>query len=244
MISILLVGLLIGMKHALEADHVAAVASLATRSRSLTETVRVGAVWGLGHTLTLFAFGSAVLILQTAMPERMAQWLEFAVGGMLVILGADVLRRLLRERIHFHSHGHADGVRHFHAHGHPAHALHDPGRHMHEHPRFLQIFSGAFPVRALLVGMMHGMAGSAALILITVETIHSVPLGLAYIALFGIGSIAGMALLSVVIALPLSLSSRYLTWSYNGLTAGVGVITFTLGVVMMYRIGFVDGLLT
>jgi hypothetical protein len=245
MISVLLVGLLIGMKHALEADHIAAVASLATRSRSLMETMRVGVAWGLGHTLTLVLCGSLVLVLQTVVPERLAQILEFAVGVMLVILGADVLRRVLKERIHFHVHQHVGGIRHFHAHGHADQALlgrsgfgqsgHDPARHDHSHPR-------GFPLRALLVGLMHGMAGSAALVLLTVETLRSFPLGLAYIAVFSLGSIAGMALLSVVIALPLRLSSRYLTWSYNGLSAGVGLLTLLLGMVVMYRIGVMEGL--
>jgi ABC-type nickel/cobalt efflux system permease component RcnA len=147
----------------------------------------------------------------------------------------------VKERIHFHVHQHVDGIQHFHAHGHAGEALlgqsaHDPACHDHSHPR-------GFPLRALLVGLMHGMAGSAALVLLTVETLRSFPLGLAYIVVFGLGSIVGMALLSVVIALPLRLSSRYLTWSYNGLSAGVGLLTLLLGVGVIYRIGVTEGLL-
>ena len=108
MISILLLGLLLGMKHAIEADHVAALATLATRSQSLAQTVKLGAVWGLGHTLTLLLFGGLVLALDLVMPERLAQALEFAVGIMLVLLGLDVLRRISRERVHFHIHRHAE----------------------------------------------------------------------------------------------------------------------------------------
>ena len=108
-ISLLSLGFLLGMRHALESDHVAAVASLATRSRSMGDTLRQGAVWGAGHTLTLFIFGSLVLLLDTVIPETLARVLEFMVGLMLIGLGIDVLRRQLSERIHFHVHRHADG---------------------------------------------------------------------------------------------------------------------------------------
>ena len=212
MISILLLGLLLGMKHAIEADHVAALATLATRSQSLAQTVKLGAVWGLGHTLTLLLFGGLVLALDLVMPERLAQALEFAVGIMLVLLGLDVLRRIARERVHFHIHRHADTGVHLHAHSHAGDtAPHNPQHHEHGHPRELR-------VRALLVGMMHGMAGSAALILLTLETVVSPGVGLLYIALFGLGSILGMALLSVVIAIPLRYSESGLTLAHN--TAG------------------------
>lgn len=228
--TIFLLGLLIGMKHAVEADHVAAVASLASRSRSVRETVKVGVAWGLGHTLTLVLIGSAVLAAGSIVPEQAAEALEFVVGIMLVALGVDVMVRVVRERVHFHTHRHADGTRHFHAHAHPGETTHDPEKHEHAHP-------AGFPVRALLVGLMHGMAGSAALILLTLETIRSIGPGLLYIALFGVGSILGMAALSIVIAVPLRLSAQRATRMYNGLRASIGVLTFGLGVSIMYQIG-------
>ncbi|HFD80435.1 MAG TPA: urease accessory protein [Gammaproteobacteria bacterium] len=233
--GLLSLGFLLGMRHALETDHVAAVASLATRSASVRETIRQGAVWGLGHTLTLFAFGSVVLLMDTVMPQRLAQGLELAVGVMLVGLGIDVLRRVIRERIHFHVHRHDDGVRHFHAHSHAGERGH-PELHHHQHVR-------GFPLRALFVGLMHGMAGSAALILLTLQTVQSPLTGLLYIALFGIGSIAGMAALSAIIAVPLRYSARGLTWLHNGLQLGIGAMTLAIGALVVYRIGFVDGLL-
>src|SRR4051812_3917050 len=104
------------MKHALEADHVAAVAALATRSRSVGHTVLQGVVWGMGHTATLFLFGGMVLAMQLVVPERLAVALELAVGVMLVMLGLDVFRRMRRDRVHFHVHQHADRVLHMHAH--------------------------------------------------------------------------------------------------------------------------------
>lgn len=222
MTTILLMSLLIGMRHALESDHLAAVASLATRSRSLRQTLRLGATWGVGHTLALFLFGSVVLWMDTVMPEELARGLEFAVGIMLVILGADVLLRLRRKRIHFHLHRHADGAVHFHAHSHPNEERHDPADHHHEHPHGLTL-------RALLVGLVHGMAGSAALILLTLEAIDDPWQGMLYILIFGAGSILGMAILSAVIALPLALTGRHLTRLHHILHAVVGLFTMGSG---------------
>lgn len=223
MTGLLLLGFLIGMRHALEADHVAAVASLATSTRSVADTVRQGVAWGLGHTATLFLFGSAVLVAQLALPATVARRLELAVGVMLLVLGADVIRRLIRDRVHFHFHRHADGTLHFHAHTHAGESgPHDPAHHSHPHP-------ARPPLRALMVGMMHGMAGSAALLMLTVSTVPSPAVGLAYILLFGLGSVAGMAMLSAVIALPLHHRALRLTRVHAALQMLVGVATMALG---------------
>lgn len=228
--SILMLGFLLGMRHALDADHLAAVATLATRSRSVAQTMGLGVAWGTGHTLTLMLFGGAVLLLGLALPLQAAQALEFAVGVMLVLLGADVLYRLWRDRIHFHWHRHAGGLAHVHAHSHrDERSPHDPARHRHRH-------LGDLPARALLVGMVHGMAGSAALILLSLEAAESVPLGLGYIALFGLGSILGMAALSLAIAVPLRITSARLTRVYGGISTAVGLATVLLGGHVMYRI--------
>ena len=150
--SILALGFVLGMRHATDADHLAAVATLATRSRSVGHTVAQGIAWGTGHTLTLMLFGGAVLVLGAVVPARAAQALELAVGVMLVLLGADALYRLRRKRVHFHAHRHADGVAHFHAHSHRGEgAPHDPARHEHMHPREL---SGPRPARRH--GARHG----------------------------------------------------------------------------------------
>ncbi|MDX2428922.1 MAG: hypothetical protein QNK22_09570 [Xanthomonadales bacterium] len=236
MFSIIFLGFLIGMQHAMEADHVAAVASLATRSRSLASTARQGAAWGAGHALTLVLFGGLVLVMDTLVPERFAQGLELAVGFMLVALGFDVLRRLVRDRIHFHLHRH-DSTVHFHAHSHTGVQTHADDLHQHEHPE-------SFPLRAMLVGMMHGMAGSAALIILALNSVSSITQGILYIALFGAGSILGMALLAAVISLPLRYSARGFTWAHNGLKASVGLLTIGLGSKLIYELGFVQGLLT
>ena len=258
MASLLLLGFLIGMRHALEADHVAAVATLATRTTTVKQAIKLGSIWGLGHTLTLFLFGSVVLLTDLFVPEAMAAWLEFSVGIMLILLGLDVLRRLIRDRIHYHVHQHEapqrylftspfekggsrgilsnkspliplfqrgglnnDPQRHFHAHSHTDKALkNDP--HQHQHPNQLYY-------RALFVGILHGMAGSAALILLTLETIKSPLIGIIYIALFGFGSIAGMAVLSYAISIPLRASATGMTRMHNGLQLMIGVSTVIVG---------------
>jgi len=223
MLSVLILGLLLGLQHALDADHLAAVASLSTRGRSLRDAARQGAAWGFGHALTLLLFGGAVLWIGGGVGPQLALALEAAVGLMLILLGGDVLLQLWRRRVHFHTHSHG-AQRHFHAHSHATGAEHARDRHHHTH---------AVPVRALLVGMMHGMAGSAALIVVALGTAQSAWQGLAYITVFGIGSVLGMAVLAVVISLPLRWSARTLTWAHNGLTAMLGLFTVTLGGVVL-----------
>jgi hypothetical protein len=223
MISIFLFGFVMGVRHAFEADHLAAVASLATRSRSVRGGLMQGAAWGLGHTLTLLLVGGACLLAGRAVPAGWASGLEAVVGVMLLVLGVDVLRRSRRERVHVHVHQHGDGTRHWHAHRHEPQVPHEPARHEHGHRARL-------PARALAVGLVHGLAGSAALFLLTLQAVPSLGLGLAYIALFGAGSILGMAALSAVIMVPLRAASPLLTRLQGGLEAVVGVATVALGI--------------
>lgn len=235
-LSVLMVGLLLGMKHATEADHLAAVATLATRQTSLAQTLRQGVAWGIGHTLTLLAFGGAVFVLGQAISPGLEQALETSVGLMLVVLGADVLRRLLRERIHFHVHHHDGATEHVHAHSHRGEGRHEQSPHRHEHAR-------RWPLRALAVGMMHGLAGSAALVMLSLKDAPTLSLGVGYIAMFGIGSIGGMALLSMAIALPLRVSAGYLSGLHRSMTALVGLFSCVLGVAMVVEIGYLRALL-
>ena len=228
-VSILFIGFLLGIKHATDADHLAAVATLASGQTSLRQTLRQGVAWGIGHAATLMLVGGIVLALGKSLPEKLAHVLELAVGVMLIALGTDVLRRLRQRHIHFHVHDHAPGVRHLHAHAHAAgSAGGDPRAHHHNH---------APPLRALAVGMMHGMAGSAALILLSLQAVQSASLGIIYIALFGLGSVAGMALLSVAIAIPLRWSAGYFRPLHSTAVALVGAFTCALGVLIVYRIG-------
>src|ERR1700687_4332926 len=220
MFGILGLGFLLGMQHALEADHVAAVSSIAARRTHVGDIVKHGLTWGLGHTLTLFAFAGAAILLGRAIPEHFARPLETAVGVMLVGLGAHVLWRLWRDRVHFHSHGHGDGTIHIHAHSHAGETVaHARAAHTHLH---------GFRWRTLLVGLMHGMAGSGALRVLGVSQGSTPPGAPGYIALFGIGSMVGMGALSTVIAVPLALSARWLTWANSGLEGAGGIIHASL----------------
>jgi ABC-type nickel/cobalt efflux system permease component RcnA len=141
---------------------------------------------------------------------------------MLLGLGAHVLWRLWRDRVHFHQHRHDDGTVHIHAHSHAGETVaHVRAGHAHAH---------GFRWRTLLVGLMHGMAGSAALLVLAVSQAATPAAGLGYVALFGIGSMVGMGTLSMVIAVPLVASARWLTWANSSLQAGVGIVTMTIGV--------------
>ena len=227
MFGILGLGFLLGMQHALEADHIAAVSSIAARRSEIRDIVRHGLTWGLGHTLTLFAFAGAAILLGHAIPDRLARPLEAGVGLMLVGLGAHVLWRLSRERMHLHAHRHPDGTFHMHLHNHAGETvLHARAPHAHGH----DAQGYGFRWRTLLVGLMHGMAGSAALLVLAVSQATSAAAGVAYIALFGIGSMVGMAALSMVIAVPIVLSARWLTLANRGLQGAVGIVTVVIGI--------------
>lgn len=227
MISILTLGFLIGMQHALEADHVAAVSSIVARRSRFGDIVRHGLTWGLGHTLTLFAFAGAAILVGGAIPDSIAGPIEAAVGIMLIGLGAHVLWRLWRDRVHFHSHRHGDGETHIHAHSHAGEALpHHASHHVHEH---------GFRWRTLAVGLMHGLAGSAALLVLAVSRANDPLVALGYVLVFGIGSIVGMGVLSGVIAVPLVLTARRLTLINRTLQLAVGSVTIGIGALTVYR---------
>jgi len=237
MTSILLIGFLLGMRHAVESDHVAAVASLATRRPTLRHAVLQGAVWGLGHTLTLFIACSAVLLLDQVMPERMAEGIEAVVGAMLVLLGIDVLRRLWRERIHFHRHHHGDGTVHLHAHSHQGETHHDPRHHRHAHPE-------GFPLRALCIGMIHGLAGSAAVALLVLAAISDPWWSALYLLIFGVGTIVGMMLITAAIAVPVAYTAARFAMVHRYLGVASGLVSLAIGLFLAYQIGLVDGLFT
>lgn len=229
-VGVLLLGLIIGLKHAMEADHVAAVSTLvASNDRKLRRAPILGALWGLGHTATLFVAGMIVLLLAISIPEKVSGTLEFGVGIMLVFLGVTTLtgfkagkfmRGIFRRHTHEHVHVHVHedtGVVHSHEHDH-----HD---HRHGH-------------KSILIGMIHGMAGSGALMLVVLSTINSVPLGLAYIAIFGAGSIASMAAMSALIGLPFA-KARHAKLNF-ALRCTAAIVTLAIGVSLMYQLGVVE----
>ncbi len=230
LISVLGLGLLLGMSHALEADHVAAVSSVVSRKKGLRSISWHGAVWGIGHTLTLLLVAGTCILLKTRLDEKVAERLEFGVGVMLVGLGAHVRWRLWADRVHFGTHEHHDGTRHLHAHSHrhDAHRGHHHSAHDHDHPEKM-------PWRTLLVGTVHGMAGSAALVVLAASSIESPAAGLAYVALFGLGSVIGMAALSAVIAVPLTWTAGSLTLANRALQLCIGLATIGVGLHVIYE---------
>jgi cytochrome c biogenesis protein CcdA len=230
MFAILGLGFLVGMQHALEADHVAAVSSIAARRSEVADIVRHGLTWGLGHTLTLFVFAGAAILLGHAIPEQISQPLESAVGVMLAGLGAHLLWRLWRDRMHFHWHRHGDDTDHLHLHSHIADGVpHARSQHAHMH---------RFRWRSLLIGLMHGLAGSAALIVLAATQVGTPLDGVLYVLLFGIGSMIGMGALSAVIAVPLVVSAHRLTWANRALQVAVGVVTVAIGLSTIYATVF------
>lgn len=221
---VLALGFISGMRHALDPDHVAAVSTIVAEHRDVWRSSRVGAFWGIGHTVTLAAAGLVVLIFKLTIPERLALGFELAVGVMLVLLGLQVILRFVRERFHIHAHEHG-GERHIHLHSH----RHGP-EHRHEH-------GCRYEWRSLLIGMVHGLAGSAALTVLLLSSLRSLLQGVLYLAMFGIGSIAGMMLISVLIGSPFA----YTAWRFervnHALRVLVGVASLGIGLAIIAEIG-------
>ncbi|TLY30924.1 MAG: urease accessory protein UreH [Nitrospirae bacterium] len=228
-ITILSLGFVLGARHALDADHIAAVSTILSRRPTFGASGFIGFCWGFGHTAVLLLVGLVVIALKITIPEALAQVFEFGVGVMLVVLGASLALAIAREGWHLHAHEH-DGERHLHLH---SHQLRPDHTHRHWLRRSLQ---------PLCVGMVHGLAGSAALMLMVLSTVRTLWEGVAYILVFGVGSILGMMLLGLVISLPLVLSAsfgRRAQMTVQGL-ASLGSIG--LGLAMMVRIGLGEGL--
>lgn len=231
--GILLLGLVTGLRHSFEPDHIAAVSAMVASSEKggrkggLRSAPILGAIWGVGHTASLFAAGLVVLLLATAVPEWLSAKLEFGVGVMLAILAVTTITgwsvgrffwgivSLNARHRHIHSHGQ---LVHDHNHNH----AHDGG-HAHAH-------------KSLIVGIVHGLAGSGALMLFVLPAIHSVPLGLAYIGIFGAGSIAGMAGVSTLLGIPFARLSGNSVKARLVLRYVAGVITLAIGAGLMYEI--------
>jgi cytochrome c biogenesis protein CcdA len=222
MFGFLSLGFFVGMAHAFEADHVAAVSSLVSGKSRPLKMLKYGAFWGLGHTISLMVVGGIILMTGLAIGVRLSHEIEALVGLMLLGLGAHVLYRLIRDRVHFHHHTHEDGSTHLHLHSHKQDGSANPVRHEHLHP-------DRTAIRSLLVGIMHGLAGSAALVLIAAASTNSVFFGLGYIAIFGAGSILGMAGMSLAIALPLTFTARLMSKTNTILQLAIGVTTISIG---------------
>ena len=223
-LTILSLGFVLGLRHALDADHLAALSTVLAERPTVQASTAIGFFWGLGHTLMLLCVGTLLLALNLTIPESMANLFEFAVGGMLVALGLSLARRVYREQWHVHTHEHG-GRPHVHLHSHHLQADHTHGH----------WYQGS--LRPLAIGMAHGLAGSAALMLVVLSTVTGMAQGIGYIVVFGVGSILGMVGVGAVLSLPVIYSVTVgprAYWMVQGLTC---LASIGLGVVMMVRIG-------
>jgi ABC-type nickel/cobalt efflux system permease component RcnA len=232
-------GLVLGLKHATEVDHVVAISSIVSEQRSLWRSSLVGALWGIGHTASLIVVGVVVLALRIAIPEHVTKWLEFGVALMIIGLATSALVRSLRRRaaLHIHQHRH-DGLSHVHLHFHEQQTDHvDAAPSAHTHTVLRLGF------KPLLVGAMHGLAGSAALTVLLLTQIASPAQGLLYLSVFGLGSIFGMLLMSALIGLPFALTARRVSGVHYGLQTIAGAVGLIFGLWYAYQTGIASGLL-
>src|SRR5215470_12083254 len=231
MMAVLTIGLVFGLKHATEVDHVVAISTIVSRHKNIFHSALVGALWGAGHTASLLIVAAIVLSLRVAIPEAVSGWLELGVAIMIIALGISALRRALRQNAHVHVHEHShDGQSHTHIHFHEQETRHESQRQS-QHSHALSRL-GWKPV---LIGMMHGLAGSGALMLLVLAQISSSWLGLLYVATFGVGSIVGMLMMSGLIGLPFAFSSKRMTHLHQGLQTVAAVFSICFGIWYAYK---------
>jgi hypothetical protein len=228
-VTILGFGFILGLRHALDADHLVAVSTVLAERPSFQASTSIGLFWGLGHTLMLLCVGTGVMALELRIPDSLADFFEFVIGLMLVGLGASLARRLYRERWHWHAHDH-DGLAHVHLHSHGAQQ-----DHAHSH-----WYQGS--LRPLFIGMAHGLAGSAALVLMVLSTVNGLGQGVGYILLFGVGSVLGMMGVGAVLSLPVLCSLSIGPRAYWTVQGFASLASIGLGLAIMFRIGLGGGL--
>ncbi|HEX2730035.1 MAG TPA: hypothetical protein VHM70_00465 [Polyangiaceae bacterium] len=210
----LLLGLALGTQHAFEPDHLAAVSVLNAETRSARHGMLLGALWGLGHSVSLVVVGTALALCAVPMPPALADVFEFAVALMLVVLGISACVRAAR-------HGQR-GPRHQHSHAHVAHTHSGPPNHVH-------IGRWTFAMRPLIVGMVHGLAGSGALTALVVSTLETTGARVAFMSLFGLGSVLGMATISGIASWPLARFTKDIG-ATRWLSGAVGLCSTIYGV--------------
>lgn len=257
-LPLLSLGFFLGLRHATDADHVIAVTTIASRERSAWLAALIGLAWGVGHTLTIVAVGGAIVLLGIVIPPRVGLAMEFSVAVTLVLLGAANLRgvvRRLRTGLRVDRHGHALRHSHAHAHGDYIHTHpHDHGSDIHGHAenetpqarldRTLGRVGLYRTVRPLVVGVVHGLAGSAAVALAVLAPIRDPLVAGAYLLVFGAGTIAGMLLMTLAIGAPLACTGARLPRFHRSLGVAAGLLSLGFGLLLAYRIGVVDGLFT
>ena len=254
-LSIVAVGFFLGMRHATDPDHVIAVTTIVSRQRNLLKAAMTGIFWGIGHTLTIFVVGTIIILFDVVIPARIGLSMELSVGLMLIVLGVMNIASFMRsaraitpqdsEIVHRHPHSHGDYV-HSHAHG------HSPDAHPHSHPQtpltWLDRLFGRIglyqQLRPLVVGIVHGLAGSAAVALLILTTIRNPHWAIAYLLVFGAGTVGGMMLITMSIASAFNFFGKKQERFSQRLGLASGLVSLAFGVVLAYQIGVANGLFT
>jgi hypothetical protein len=255
LLSIIALGFFLGMRHATDPDHVIAVTTIVSRQRSIGHAALIGALWGLGHTITILVVGSAIVLFGMVIPPRIGLTMEMSVGLMLILLGIlnlSGMTRWITETVtplksgeHAHPHGHGDYV-HSHVHG------HGPEKHGHaENGTPVGWIDRTFGrlgiyqiVRPLAVGIVHGLAGSAAVALLVLTTIRVPSWAVLYLLVFGMGTVAGMMLITAAIAIPFTFSENRFARLNRGMGLVSGLVSLAFGLFIVYQMGLVNGLFT
>jgi ABC-type nickel/cobalt efflux system permease component RcnA len=256
LLTIIGVGFLLGIRHATDPDHVIAVTTIVSRQQSIRHAGVIGVLWGLGHTITIVLVGTGIIVFNLTIPARIGLVMELAVGLMLIVLGVLNLTgvtRWITERftpehsagvVHEHVHRHG-GEQHVHTH------THEPDAHLglEEKPQgrvqLLLERVGLYQLlRPLAVGIVHGLAGSAAVALLVLTTIREPRWAVTYLLVFGLGTIAGMMVITMMLGVPFAYTGKRFASFHRGLGVASGVISVAFGLFITFQIGFVDGLFT
>lgn len=241
-VTILALGFLLGLKHATDADHVVAVTTIVSKQKKLRHAALVGVFWGIGHTSMIIAVGIAIIIFQLTIPEKVQLSFEFIVAAALVMLGVFNLtgatRSLMRKLSAPHSHSHQHDTKPVHTHSHT-----DMAQNTHAHRNEATDSIGIFPLlRPLVVGIIHGLAGSAAVTLLILGSITDERVAILYLGIFGLGTIIGMMLITTAIGIPIIAGGKKFERFDRTVTRIAGYLSIGYGLYFGYHIGFVEGL--
>ena len=253
LVSIMVLGFFLGMRHATDPDHVIAVTTIVSRQRNVRYAALIGLLWGLGHTITIFIVGSAIILFGLVIPPRIGLTMELSVGLMLILLGILSLSGItrwitesftpLRSGQDTHSHGHGDYI-HSHEQGHMTgkHGYSEDATPVSWMDRTLGSMDFYQVLRPLVVGVVHGLAGSAAIALLVLTTIRVPGWAVLYLLVFGIGTVGGMMLITAAIAVPFTFSENRFARLHRGLGLASGLVSLIFGLFIVYQMGFVNGL--